>query len=294
MSIAADATLTLMTGAADTGTGSYTVLQQVVAQELQIPLESVTVVQGNTDSAPWEVGAGGSRLTHMAGQATLAAVRELKAGLTAYAGRHMESPPEQVAYEAGAFVNTNGQRLALPALLATLAEREELPLRYTGEYVAEDPVEVTSFCAQIAEVEVDPATGQVTLKKLTTAHDVGTILNPLTHQGQVEGGAVQGVGHALTEHLIVQDGAVTNVHLGDYKLPTSMDIPELKTVLVESDAGPAPYAGKAIGEHSNVAVPAAVANAVFDAVGVRLMDLPVTAEKVYAALREKNSAARND
>ena len=86
---------------------------------------------------------------------------------------------------------------------------------------------------------------------------------------------------------------MTNVHLGDYKLPTAMDIPELKTVLVKSDAGPAPYAGKAIGEHSNVAVPAAVANAVFDAVGVRLMDLPVTAEKVYAALREKNSAVKS-
>ena len=295
LSIAANATLTLMTGAADTGTGSYTVLQQVVAEELQVPLESVRVVQGSTDSAPWEVGAGGSRLTHMAGQATLAAVRELKAGLTAFAARHMESPPEQVAYEAGAFVNTNGQRLALPAMMTALADpstqlrtgREDLPLRYTGEYVAEDPVEVTSFCAQIAEVAVDPATGQVTLKKLTTAHDVGTILNPLTHQGQIEGGAIQGVGHALTEHLIVQDGAVTNVHLGDYKLPTSMDIPELKTVLVESGVGPAPYAGKAIGEHSNVAVPAAVANAVFDAVGVRLMDLPVTAEKVYAALRKR-------
>ncbi len=294
LSIATDATLTLMTGAADTGTGSYTVLQQVVAEELQVPLESVRVVQGSTDSAPWEVGAGGSRLTHMAGQATLAAVRKLKQGLTAFAARHMESPQEQVTYRAGEFVNTNGQRLALPTLTAALADREELPLRYTGEYVAEDPVDVTSFCAQIAEVEVDPTTGQVTLKKLITAHDVGTVLNPLTHQGQVEGGAIQGVGHALTEHLIVQDGAVTNIHLGDYKLPTSMDIPELKTVLVESDAGPAPYAGKAIGEHSNVAVPAAVANAVFDAVGVRLMDLPVTAEKVYAALREKNIIAKSD
>ena len=294
LSIAADATLTLMTGAADTGTGSYTILQQVVAEKLQVPLESVRVVQGSTDSAPWEVGAGGSRLTHMAGQATLAAVQRLKEGLTAFAVRHMETPSEQVAYRAGEFVNTNGQHLALPTLMAALAGREELPLRYTGEYVAEDPMDVTSFCAQIAEVEVDPATGQVTLQKLTTAHDVGTVLNPLTHQGQVEGGAIQGVGHALTEHLIVQDGAVTNVHLGDYKLPTSMDIPELKTVLVESDAGPAPYAGKAIGEHSNVAVPAAVANAVFDAVGVRLMDLPVTAEKVYTALREKNSTFKND
>ena len=292
LSIDADATLTLMTGAADTGTGAYTVLQQIVAEALQVPVESVTVVQGDTDTAGWEVGAGGSRLTHMAGQATLAAGRKLKAELTLLAARHMESPQEQIAYQTGRFVNTNGQRLELTTLMAALAEREAMPLRYTAEYLAEDPVEVTSFCAQIAEVEVDPSTGQVTLKKLTSAHDVGTILNPLTHQGQVEGGAVQGIGHALTEHLIVEDGAVTNVHLGDYKLPTAMDIPELKTVLVESDAGPAPYAGKAIGEHSNVAVPAAVANAVFDAVGVRLMDLPVTAEKVYTALREKTSPPR--
>src|SRR5262249_3859291 len=116
-------------------------------------------------------------------------------------------------------------------------------------------------------------------------HDVGTILNPLTHQGQIEGGVVQGIGQALSEHLLVQDGAVTTLHLGDYKLPTAMDIPELTTVLVESKTGPAPYAGKAGGELSNVAVPAAIANAVFDAVGVRLTELPVTAEKVYAELQ---------
>jgi CO/xanthine dehydrogenase Mo-binding subunit len=96
---------------------------------------------------------------------------------------------------------------------------------------------------------------------------------------------VQGVGQALSEHLLVQDGAVTTLHLGDYKLPTAMDIPELTTVFVETKTGPAPYAGKAVGELSNVAVPAAIANAVFDAVGVRLTELPVTAEKVYAELQ---------
>ena len=98
---------------------------------------------------------------------------------------------------------------------------------------------------------------------------------------------VQGIGQALTEHLQVQDGAVITLHLGDYKLPTAMDIPELTTTLVETKAGPAPYAGKAVGELSNVAVPAAIANAVFDAVGVRLTQLPITAEKVYAELRTK-------
>ena len=134
---------------------------------------------------------------------------------------------------------------------------------------------------------VDPDTGQVQLRRLVTAHDVGTVLNPLTHQGQIEGGVVQGIGQALSEHLQVQEGTVTAQHLGDYKLPTLRDIPALTTVLIESQAGPAPYAGKAVGELSNVAVPAAVANAVFDAVGVRLMALPISAEQVHAGLQAK-------
>jgi CO/xanthine dehydrogenase Mo-binding subunit len=98
----------------------------------------------------------------------------------------------------------------------------------------------------------------------------------------------------LTEHLLIQDGAVSNLHLGDYKLPTTMDMPELTTALVESRSGPAPYAGKAVGEHSNVAIPAAVANAVFDAVGVRLTDLPVTAEKVYQGLKSQDARASEE
>ncbi|ETW99741.1 MAG: hypothetical protein ETSY1_13890 [Candidatus Entotheonella factor] len=285
LTLNADASLTLMTGAADTGTGSYTILQQIVAEEFQLPLDVVQVVQGDTDTASWEVGAGGSRLTHMAGQSTLLAVRELKDALIVLAARQLGQETDAIQFQAGQFRAGDGQQLDFKALAAWAAEQGELPLSRVGNYVP-DPVEVTSFCAQIAEVEVDAGTGQVTLRKLTTAHDVGTILNPLTHQGQIEGGVTQGVGHALTEHLMIQDGAVTNLNLGEYKLPTIMDIPELKTALVESQAGPAPYAGKAVGEHSNVAIPAAVANAVYDAVGVRLMDLPITAEKVYGGLSE--------
>ena len=290
LTLNADASLTLMTGAADTGTGSYTILQQIVAEEFQLPLDRVQVVQGDTDTASWEVGAGGSRLTHMAGQATLLAVQELKDALIALAAKQMGQDTDTVQLHAGQFTAQDGQHLDLRTFATWAAEQGELPLSRVGNYVP-DPVDVTSFCAQVAEVEVDPDTGQVILRKLTTAHDVGTILNPLTHQGQIEGGVAQGVGQALTEQLIIQDGAVTNLHLGDYKLPTAMDMPELKTVLVESKAGPAPYAGKAVGEHSNVAIPAAVANAVFDAVGVRLMDLPVTAEKVYRGLKNKDKIA---
>jgi CO/xanthine dehydrogenase Mo-binding subunit len=287
LSIDAEARLTLLTGAADTGTGSYTVLQQIVAEELQAPLAAVTVVQGDTDTAAFEVGAGGSRFTHTAGQATLMAACELRQALITLAAQRLSCVPEQVQLQAGRFVTADGHNLDLATLMAWAAEHGAVPLTRTGSYLPESPVAVTSFCAQIAEVEVDPATGQVQLRKLVTAHDVGTVINPLTHQGQIEGGVVQGIGQALTEHLQVQDGAVTTVHLGDYKLPTAMDIPELTTVLVETQAGPAPYAGKAVGELSNVAVPAAVANAVFDAVGVRLTDLPVTAEKVYVGLRAR-------
>jgi CO/xanthine dehydrogenase Mo-binding subunit len=287
LSIDTEAKLTLLTGAADTGTGSYTVLQQIVAEELQAPLTAVTVVQGDTDTAAYEVGAGGSRFTHTAGLATLAAAQELKQALVTLAAQRLGCAPEQIQLHQGRFIAADGHGLDLTALMAWAAEQGAVPIIRTGSYLPGKSVAVTCFCAQVAEVEVDPETGQVRLRKLVTAHDVGTVINPLAHQGQIEGGVVQGIGQALTEHLQVQDGAVTTLHLGDYKLPTAMDIPELTTVLVETKAGPAPYAGKAVGELSNVAVPAAVANAVYDAVGVRLTDLPVTAEKVHAGLQTR-------
>jgi CO/xanthine dehydrogenase Mo-binding subunit len=279
LTVDADARLTLRTAVPDTGTGSHTVLQQIVAEELQVPLDSVTVVTGDTDIAAFDAGAGGSRVTHAAGQATLAAATAVRRALVDLAARLLDCPPEEVALRDGAFTDAEGSRLDLAELMAKAAEIEEAPITRTG------PPDVTSFCAQIAEVDVDRETGQVTLRRLITAHDVGTVINPLTHQGQIDGGVVQGIGQALTEQIHVEDGAVTNLNLGDYKLPTAADIPKLTTVLIETPRGPAPYQGKAIGELTNVAVPAAIANAVFDAVGVRLTTLPVTAERVYAALR---------
>jgi CO/xanthine dehydrogenase Mo-binding subunit len=139
----------------------------------------------------------------------------------------------------------------------------------------------------VADVEVDPETGQVKLRKLVAVHDVGTVINPLTHQGQIDGGVMQGVGQALIEEMVIEDGRVTTANLGEYKLPTIADIPPLETVLVEAGSGPGPYESKAIGEASLLPTPAAVANAVFDACGVRLFSLPVTAEKVWRALRER-------
>ena len=120
-------------------------------------------------------------------------------------------------------------------------------LEVRAEVNLPDPDE-TCFIAQVAEVEVDPETGQVRLRRLVTAHDVGTIINPLTHQGQIDGGVVQGIGQALIEELASRTGRVTTPNLGEYKLPTMADIPPLDTVLVEAGSGPGPYDAKAIGE----------------------------------------------
>ena len=132
--------------------------------------------------------------------------------------------------------------------------------------------------------QVDPDTGQVTVERLTTSHEVGTIINPLLHQGQIEGGIIQGFGMAVMEDLAMQDGRVDGLApWASYKLPTIADIPELATELVGSTDGPGPFAAKAIGESSNILTAAAIANAVFDACGVRITELPITAEKVFFA-----------
>lgn len=147
---------------------------------------------------------------------------------------------------------------------------------------AEEP-EVTAYCAQVAEVEVDPDTGQVTVHRLVTAHDVGTIINPLDHQGQIDGAVMQGLGYALMEGLHADEGRLTTLSLGEAKIPTMQDIPALVTVLVASPGGGGPYQDKAIGENPIAPVAPAIAPAVDDAVGVRIQDLPITAEKVRGA-----------
>jgi CO/xanthine dehydrogenase Mo-binding subunit len=143
---------------------------------------------------------------------------------------------------------------------------------------------ITSFAAQVAEVEVDPATGKVTVTKLTTVHDSGTVLNHLSYTGQIDGGVVTGLGFALMEDNSLVDGKMAVANLGEFKMATVADVPKLTTVLMQDPAGPIPFQGKAIAEIPNVPTAAAIANAIHDAVGVRLYDLPLTSEKIYAAL----------
>jgi CO/xanthine dehydrogenase Mo-binding subunit len=155
----------------------------------------------------------------------------------------------------------------------------------SSQHVPEDGPD-SGFCVYMVEVEVDPATGQVKPLDALLVADVGTVINPMAHMGQLEGGFVFGFGNGLMEELEFDaEGRVTTLSLGDYKLPTVADVPPLRTVLLTSHLGPGPFGAKAAGELTNNAVPPAYANAVADAVGVRIRNMPVTAERVYEALQ---------
>ena len=272
----------------DTGTGAHTVLRQMVAEELTLDTSDVQIVLEDTAHMPYSSGSGGSRVMYTAGQAVVGAARELRGKLIEAASPLLDAPEEQVSMVAGRLVAA-GRSMSIAEVVSRTSPSSE-GSALTGETsVTPESPELTSFCTQVAEVHVDPETGEVTVNKIVTAHDVGAILNPMNHQGQVEGGLIQGLGYALMEELKLEDGQISTLSFGDYKIPTSADVPLMETVLIQGDAGPAPYESKGIGESSNIPVAGAIANAVFDAVGVRITDLPVTADKVLAALKEKGA-----
>ena len=304
----------------DTGTGAHTVLRQIVAETLTIPVDDVGVVIQDTDAVDFESGPGGSRVTYTTGQSTLGAAAELREKLTVLAAEYTGGAADALTLQGGRFVPAatvsahpelvegwgatghpahpepaaasahpelveGGPGISLKEVAARAVAAQGEPLTGHKTYTA-PPSEYTAYCAQAAEVEVDPETGQVIVHKIVTAHDVGTVLNPMTHQGQIEGGVIQGLGYALMEEMETAAGQISTLSLGDYKIPTIKDIPELVTVLLEPAGGPAPFQSKGIGESSNTPVAAAIANAVSDALGGRpLTRLPLTAERVLAALQ---------
>jgi CO/xanthine dehydrogenase Mo-binding subunit len=284
-----DGSFSVMTVISDQGTGLRTVLCQTVAEEMRVPIRIVRAVVGNTDVVPFsiDIGFGGSRSTNIGARAVIQACGELREKLTAGAARVLDCPEKDVVFESGRFYSQKNRRkkMSLKEVVAQVGGGS--PVSVTSKIEVPVARSSTSFVAQVAEVEVDPETGQVKLHRFITAHDVGTIINPIGHQGQIDGGAVMAIGASLMEELPLTNGQVATAHLGDYKLPSINDIPKLKTVLVRSPKAPGPYETKAIGEMANVSPPAAIANAVADAAGVRLFDLPITAEKIFSALKAK-------
>jgi CO/xanthine dehydrogenase Mo-binding subunit len=255
-------------------------LRQMVTEELGLSPEQVRVEVWNTDAVPFDTGVGGSRVTRIASIATNQAVGNARQELLGWPEESIELQGHEVRHR------STGESQRWSELLS----RARRAITGRGHYSDSGHAEVTSFTAQVAEVSVDPETGEVKLLRITSAHDVGRVLNPVGHQGQIYGGLMQGIGYALMEELRVEDGRVTTLSFGDYKIPTAMDIPEIRAVVLESDSGVGPYRIKSIGENPNGPVAAAIANAVEDAVGVCIQDLPITAEKVYRALKQGQMA----
>jgi len=285
LSAEADGNYLIISPSIDQGSGTHTILRQLVADRMKVAIDQVRVVIGDTDTAPRDGGMRASRMTYVAGNAMVKACDQLREKLFAQAARMLECRADEIDFDGGRFSlrQDRGQQVALRRVVAQSTE----PLKVTVYEDYRAPDEVSYICAQVAEVEVDPETGAVKLHRMVTAHDVGTIINPTAHQGQIDGAAVMGVGQGLMEEIVMDQGRVTNNNLGDYKLPSVADLFELKTVLVPSVGGVGPHNAKPIGEFANNAPPAAIANAIADAVGVRLFDLPVKPDRIYQALREK-------
>ncbi len=294
-----DGRVMLQTSECDMGQGANTMLSQICAQELGIPLSHVTVMAPDTDTAPFCLGSLASRVTIIAGNAVLRAAREARQKLLVLAAEKLGVDAEQLAIADGR-IAAPGQ----PDKSATLAEIARLHIfRHGGEGIhvraTYDAPTVMhdadyygnvapahSFAAQAVEVEVDTSTGQVTVIDSFVADDCGKAINPLAVHGQTHGATVQAIGWALYENLQYEDGRLMNGNFADYTMPTADAVPMLRTDVVESNDPNGPYGAKGASETAILPGAAAIANAVFDAVGVRIQSLPITPEKVLAGLRE--------
>ena len=286
VSFRGDGTVIVSTPVFEQGSGTYTLLKQVVMETLGVSGDRVRVEVVDTDEVHWDSGVGANRVARIATRSAHDAAGEARGLLFGLAEEHLGWERPNIELRGDALVRTDtGETHDWAALVA----RSDTSVTGRADVDESSAPEVTSFTAQVAEVAVDPETGQVRLLRLTTAHDVGRIINPIGHQGQINGGALMGIGYGLLEELPIDGGQVTALSFGDMKIPTIADIPELVTVLLEANSGVGPFRIKSIGEASNTPPAPAIVNAIADAAGVRITDLPATAEKVYAAMRAASS-----
>ena len=292
--------VTLLTGASEIGQGSETVLAQLVCEELGLPISAVTVVNNDTDITPWDVGVHASRTTFIAGNSAIGAARKARAKILAAAAPRFECSADELALSGGCIVRaaTGEPLIELARLLRSLhfSDRAELvmtsfyyepPSVHQDKAFKGDVSAAYAWAAQVVEVEVDCDTGVVRMLGVTAAHDVGRVLNRLGIEGQIEGGIVMGQGYALSENLVVEGGRIRNPNFRDYKLITAPEIPAMDIGFIESMDGEGPQGAKGVGEAPAICIAAATANAIYNATGVRIYDLPFTPERVYRALAGK-------
>jgi len=297
-----DGTADLFSGSGEIGQGSDTVLAQIAAEELGVLFEDINIVSGDTDITPACCGAWGSRQTFTAGNAVKYAAADAKRQLLQVAANLLEARIEDLeAKNRKIYVKGSPER-AVSIVQAASTSYTHLGTPIIGKGINDDPWSympdpktgygnVTSayaFAAQVAEVEVDTETGLVKVIKLTCAHDLGRTINPLLARGQVVGGVLStGLGYALTENLIRENGKVLNRNFLDYKILTALDVCDVECIFVESNDPNGPFGAKGVGEPAMIPSAVAISNAIYDAIGVRVSELPITPEKILKALREK-------
>jgi 4-hydroxybenzoyl-CoA reductase alpha subunit len=295
-----DGRVTVYHGESDMGQGQKTVFAQIVAERLGLPLKMVHVAPVDTDISPFGLGSFATRGTLMGGNGVLAAADEAFNQLAEVAADMLEANPEDIQCSNGKFFVKGSPDMSLPfkdvANQATLV-RHGAPVVGVGFYkpptVLPDPETkygnispAYPFACQIAEVEVDPDTGHVTVLNITAAHDVGRAINPMATEGQIQGGVVQGLGWALMENMATEKGKITNPDFLDYLIPTALDVPNISPILVEPIDPNGPYGAKGIGEPALNPVMSAITNAIYNATGIRIKELPVSAEKIFAELKK--------
>jgi carbon-monoxide dehydrogenase large subunit len=300
-----DGTLVLSTGASDIGQGSDTVLCQIVAETMGLPLEDVAVSTPDTDTSPYNWATVASRTTYVVGNAARLAAIDVKAKIFELAAEELDAAPHllEIADRHVIVPGPSGRRISLQEIATKAHWRKGGPIMGVASFGMEGPGFDPEVCkltgavlrrrggfvfgSHAVEVEVDPATGQVTVLKIAAAHDVGRAVNPMGVEGQIQGGFAMGLGYALYEEIRYQDGRVLNPSFLDYRIPTMLDVPDIEAIIVEEADEGGPFGAKGVGEPGLVGVAPAVANAIYNAVGVRIRELPITAEKLYWALKEK-------
>ncbi|HKV27214.1 MAG TPA: 4-hydroxybenzoyl-CoA reductase subunit alpha [Candidatus Acidoferrales bacterium] len=300
-----DAAVTVYTGASEIGQGSDTMQVQIVAEVLGVSTGRIRLVAADTELTPIDLGSYSSRVTFMAGNACLNAARDMREQIVAAVARKFGCAAEDFETRDGRISHKEDQSRNLSfdeAVAVALEFHGALTARGTyappetargGKFkgAGVGPSPAYSYSAQVAEVTVDTETGQVRVDKIVAAHDCGKALNPLTVEGQIEGSVYMGFGQALQEDMVWKDGRLMNPSLLEYRIPATKENPEIESIIVESIDPEGPFGAKEAGEGSLAATIPAIANAIFDAVGVRINSIPITPDKILDALREKQKSA---
>ncbi len=292
VTLAGDGSAQVLTGQVDI-TGLHTVMAQIVAEELALPVEKVSVRLADTDSVPYTSLSAGSKAAYTAGTAARRAALEARDRLLKEAADRLEAAVEdlEIVDEVVRVVGSPGHAVSVAELASDTINSAEGPI--SGRSIVGSIPTYPAYSVEVAVVEVDPETGQVRLLDLVVAQDVGKALNPMLLEGQMQGGAVQSIGFGMMEgYRHDEEGHVLNPNLLDYAIPTALDVPNVRTVVVEDPCEHGPYGAKGAGEPPIIPGGAAVANAIKDAVGIRVTDMPMTPERVLAAVQAGSGNGR--